>query len=179
MKRPYMTTTSLLRLMVRSTRPRLALLMTAPSRAHMVPVRPLVLSKKQMIQKSVVMCRTPTLTRVMVQVVVRTNRTRKRRRKGPKTAGLLSTPPYSARKTRINKRKRMIRSLTTIGTRTIKLSKDGKPGGRTCNSTTIKHLLSTAVNKKKSTAARSKKRRGEGRSTSRLSSKSAESTKSV
>ena len=136
----------------------------------MVPVR----SKKQMIQKSVVMCRI--LTLAMVQVMRRRAR---KRRKGPKTASLLSTPPDSARRTRINKKRRMIRSLTTIGTGTIKLSKDGKPGGRTCNSTTIKHLLSTAVNKKKSTAARSKKRRGEGRSTSRLSSKSAESTKSV
>ena len=136
----------------------------------MVPVR----SKKQMIQKSVVMCRT--LTLAMVQVM--RSRARKRR-KGPKTASLLSTPPDSARRTRINKRVTMIRTLTTIMTGPINNSEGGKPGGRTFKTTTIRPSLSSAVKLMKSTTARSKKRGREGRSTSRLSSESAKSTKSV
>ena len=142
----------------------------------MVPVR----SKKQMIQRSVVMCRT--LTLAMVQVMrlkkIRTIRARKRR-KGPKTASLLSTPPDSARRTRINKRVTMIRTLTTNMTGPINNSEGGKPGGRTFKTTTIRPRLNTAVKLMKSTAARSKKRGREGRSTSRLSSESAKSTKSV
>ena len=98
---------------------------------------------------------------------------------GEETASLLSTPPDSARKTRINKRKRMIRSLTTIRTGAIKISKGGKPDGITFKTTTIKPNKNTVVKLQKSTTARSKKRRGEGRSTSRLSSQSAKSTKSV
>ena len=66
-----------------------------------------------------------------------------------------------------------------IRTRTTARTRDGKAGGRILPPATPAPRPSGARSNKKSTRAGSKRRRGEGKSTSRQSSASAKSTKNV
>ena len=92
---------------------------------------------------------------------------------------LLSTLPSNAGKTRRRRRKRTRTILTTRRTEATSTTRSGEIGGRALLIATLAPRPSTAISSLKSATKRSKKRRGEEKSTSRQSYASDKSTKSV